>query len=53
MVIPITFIVLPIPYALPPSITMMSLIVPAALTVTFAVACFPVVDAPIETSLAL
>jgi hypothetical protein len=32
---------------------MILLIVPAVLTVTFAVACFPVVEDPIETSFAL
>ena len=50
---PTTFIVLPMPYAEPPSITLTAVIVPLPSTVSFAVACFPVVEDPIEISLAL
>ena len=42
--IPDTVIVLPIPYALPPSIIFTSVIVPEESTVTFAFACEPTVE---------
>ena len=44
VVIPDTVIVLPIPYALPPSIIFTLVIVPKASTVTFAFACEPTVE---------
>ena len=46
-------IYLGIPYAEPPSITLTAVIVPLLSTVSFAVACLPVTDDPIETNCAL
>ena len=51
--IPTTANVLPIPYALPPSIILTAVIVPLPLIVTFAVACLPVIEDPNATNLAL
>ena len=51
--IPTTANVLPIPYALPPSIILTAVIVPLALMVTFAVAYLPVIEEPNATNLAL
>ena len=50
--IPTTFMVFPIPYALPPSIISTVLTCPL-ITPTFAVALIPVTDAPILTNFAL
>ena len=50
---PTTASVLPIPYAEPPSMILTSVIVPPESKVILAVACLPVVDEPIDTSLAL
>ena len=50
---PTTERVLPIPYALPPSIILTSVIEPLASILMFAVALSPVTEVPIPTSLAL
>ena len=51
--IPTTARVLPIPYALPPSIILTAVTPPVGSTVTLAVAFSPVTDAPIDTNLTL
>ena len=51
--IPTTCIVLPTPYALPPSMISMAVIPPVSATSTFAVACLPVTELPMDTNFAL